>query len=753
MTCQGGSLMRSEQWGVRAAVTVLLVAISTVFMGIDSCLPLDLDGDGYGIIDGDCHDLDPAINPGAPEVCDGYDNNCNGQIDEGVLLTFYYDGDLDGYGVPDVTITGCSTPYGYAGTADDCDDADAGVNPGAGEVCNGIDDDCDGEVDEGVMLEFYADADADGYGDPAGGILACDTPEGYVADDTDCDDADAAVNPGAGEVCNGIDDDCDGEVDEGVLLTFYADADGDGYGDAGAPLLACAAPAGYVVDATDCDDLDAAVNPGAEEVCNGIDDDCDAEVDEGVLLTFYADADGDGYGDGASTVLACAAPDGYVDADGDCDDGNAAVNPGAEEVCNGIDDDCDGEVDEGVLSTFYADADGDGFGNGADSVQACEAPAGYIVSDGDCDDADAAVNPGAEEVCNGIDDDCDGEVDEGFDNDGDGIANCFDQEECDDVDNDGDGLIDEDGVCETCNNGIPTGCVTLWQAHALGTVAIESTQSGEIVTITNVGEYDLCLDEQVLYTSAVTQTMFFDPAVTAAPAVVAPGGSYSLYYGSWTTANGYYAPYAGLPAWWCVESIQLGAPGGTFDYYGEETPDDIVAFIAAETDLDCDGVEDHVDWAGDYGVQANYNIWNYQAGHAVLTIGKTAQAAGPDIEVTLTSRNVGYLDGVGVVTDTTPYGYALVSTSVEPASSTTNLDGTVTMTFDVAVTGTGGSVDANSTVITYTVTKIQETDAPYVELAPARIDYNDGDFDVTNYSVPAAVYGLDFDGDGMSTCE
>ena len=745
--------MRSEQLGVRAAMAVVLLAVSMVFMGIDSCLPLDLDGDGYGVIDGDCHDLNPAINPGAPEVCDGYDNNCNWQIDEGVLLTFYYDGDMDGHGIPDVTVTGCSTPYGYADTADDCDDADASIHPGAEEVCNGIDDDCDGEVDEDVMLPFYADADGDGYGDPASGLLACEAPDGYVADDTDCDDADGSVFPGADEVCNGVDDDCDDEVDEGVLLTFYADADGDGYGDAGTAVLACAPPAGYVADDTDCDDADASVFPGADEVCNGIDDDCDAEVDEGVLLTFYADADGDGYGDAESTAAACTPPDGYVADDTDCDDLNAAVNPGAEEVCNAIDDDCDGVVDEDVQPTFYGDADGDGYGDPGTTVLACTAPAGYVDNDGDCDDTDAAINPGATETCDGVDNDCDGAVDEGFDNDDDGIANCFDEEECDDLDNDGDGLVDEDGVCETCNDGIPSGCITLWQAHARGEVSMTSTQNGEIVAVTNTGAHDLCLDEQILYTSAVTQTMFFDPAVTDGPAVVAPGETYSLYYGSWTTANGYYAPYAGLPAWWCVESIQIGAPGGTFDYYGEETPDDIVAFIATETDLDADGVEDHVDWAGEYGVQANYNIWNYQAGHAVLTIGKTAEAVGPDITVTLTSRNVGYLDGTGVVTDTTPYGYTLVSTSVEPTSSTVNIDGTITMTFDVAVTGTGGSVDANSTAITYTVTKIQPSDAPYVELAPARIDYNDGDFDVTNYSVPAAVYGLDFDGDGVSTCE
>src|SRR6185295_2743344 len=123
--------------------------------------------------------------------------------------------------------------------------------------------------------------------------------------------------------------------------TFYADADGDTYGDASSTTLACTQPSGYVSDNTDCDDSHAAVNPGATEVCNGVDDDCDASVDEGVQTTFYADADGDTYGDASSTTLACTVPSGYVSDNTDCEDNDASVNPGATEVCNGIDDDCD----------------------------------------------------------------------------------------------------------------------------------------------------------------------------------------------------------------------------------------------------------------------------------------------------------------------------------------------------------------------------------------------------------------------------
>jgi hypothetical protein len=222
----------------------------------------------------------------------------------------------------------------------DCNDADAAINPGASESCNGIDDNCDGNIDEGVQTTYYADMDGDTYGDAGNTTMACSMPEGYVADATDCNDADAAVNPAATEVCNGIDDNCDGNNDEGLTFTtYYADADGDTYGDAGSTVSTCdGAPEGYVSDATDCNDADGAVNPGATEICNGIDDNCDGNIDEGVQNTYYADMDGDSYGDAGSTTMACSTPEGYVSDATDCNDADGAVNPGATEVCNGIDD-------------------------------------------------------------------------------------------------------------------------------------------------------------------------------------------------------------------------------------------------------------------------------------------------------------------------------------------------------------------------------------------------------------------------------
>ncbi|MEO6456581.1 MAG: Ig-like domain-containing protein, partial [Ginsengibacter sp.] len=140
------------------------------------------------------------------------------------------------------------------------------------------------------------------------------------------------------------------------------------------------------------------------------DNDCDGQT-----TTFYRDADGDTYGNPSETIQKCSAPDGYVSNNSDCDDTHASVHPGVTEVCNGIDDDCDGQTDEGVTTTFYRDADGDTYGNPSETIQACFAPDGYVSNSTDCDDSPAGggVHPGATEICNSIDDDCDGDIDEG----------------------------------------------------------------------------------------------------------------------------------------------------------------------------------------------------------------------------------------------------------------------------------------------------------------------------------------------------
>ena len=136
--------------------------------------------------------------------------------------------------------------------------------------------------------------------------------------------------------------------------------------------------------------------------------------DECATLTFYMDLDGDGFGDADNPVEACELPDGAVEDSTDCDDGEATVFPDADEVCDDLDNDCDGSVDNDPTDgeEFYVDEDGDGYGT-SDTLVACAAEAGMATATGDCNDADASINPGAAEICDGIDSDCDGVLDDG----------------------------------------------------------------------------------------------------------------------------------------------------------------------------------------------------------------------------------------------------------------------------------------------------------------------------------------------------
>jgi hypothetical protein len=318
---------------------------------------------------------------------------------------------------------------GWTVAEGDCDDTDRGVNPTQPEQCGGGDEDCDGLVDESDAIDastYYADWDGDRYGDPNTTTLACSVPAGFVVNFKDCDDGDASISPAADEVCDGVDEDCDGWVDDYATdaTTWYTDGDGDGYGEPGATIIACNQPNGTVLGGDDCDDTTAAVNPGATETCNQLDDDCDGVIDNDAVdaATWYADADGDGYGDPTSHVPACDAPRGYVGTRGDCDDGDATIHAGALETCDDEDDDCDGQIDDGVVDqTVYADADGDGYGDDAVTLVTCDPPSGYVAVAGDCDDADASVHPGADDPPDDVDQDCDGDTGDGDTGDTDGI--------------------------------------------------------------------------------------------------------------------------------------------------------------------------------------------------------------------------------------------------------------------------------------------------------------------------------------------
>ena len=428
----------------------------------------DLDGDGF-IACEDCDDSDFMISPSEEELpADGLDQNCDG------VDACYRDIDGDGSGtwaVIDGFDISCTGP-GESLDSADCNDGDSAINLSADEVCDGVDNNCDGTIDEDDAvnaISWCRDSDGDGFGDIASQHVACSPPPGFVGNCTDCDDGDTAINPAALEVCDGLDNDCSGAAD-GVEAVdaepYYADADGDGFGDPGDASLACEPIAPYLTqDASDCDDGDAAVNPGMIEICGGGDEDCngldgddDPMVDPSSLVTYFADADLDGYGDSGDSETRCDPSPGFVPDGGDCDDGDPDINPGAEEIPgDGIDQDCDSSdgVDPGV------DTDGDGLLD----IDEFELGTDPENSDSDADGIDDLTEVG--EVENPLDSDGDGIIDAlDEDDDGDGIptvvegAEDFDGDSIPnylDLDSDGDGVFDaaegEEGLLDAGSDG------------------------------------------------------------------------------------------------------------------------------------------------------------------------------------------------------------------------------------------------------------------------------------------------------------
>ncbi|HBK35192.1 MAG: Regulator of chromosome condensation [Candidatus Uhrbacteria bacterium GW2011_GWE2_40_58] len=240
--------------------------LTVSFLFLSSCAlnpfligEIDRDGDGISF-ERDCDDTNPSVG----------------------ILTWYLDNDHDGFGNTG-GITQCDPIDNYASQTGDCDDGNPSIYPDADEVCDGIDNNCDEVIDDDAIdrTTWYRDADQDTFGNPDRIQYDCDQPEGYVADNTDCDDAQTTTNPDASEVCGDlIDNDCDGETDtDGDYYDYYRDEDEDGYGDVSTSVNDCQPPSGYVRDATDCDDADPDINPGEEEICNDwIDNNCDEEA-------------------------------------------------------------------------------------------------------------------------------------------------------------------------------------------------------------------------------------------------------------------------------------------------------------------------------------------------------------------------------------------------------------------------------------------------------------------------------------------
>ena len=411
----------------------------------------DVDGDGYGdpnaevaycpeavpesgwVIDNtDCNDGDPGIHANALELCDDKDNDCNELVDDIITdpeaeiggTMYYMDSDGDGYGDAQQVVQSCSLPEGYAEIFGDCDDGLDRTYPDAPELCDNLDNDCDGEIDNGAKIPMYPDMDGDGYTETLEAVELCPSylQEGYTEEKkslVDCDDQNAEIYPGREESCDNIDNNCNNLVDEGLLANIFLDQDGDGYG-YGSAVQECinpdgSAPAGYALSPGDCDDSDFLVYPDQQEYCDGVDNDCDGAIDEGVKITYFTDADGDGYGNPQSPFQSCPNSS-YVIQSGDCNDNNPFVHPTAPEICDGVDNDCNGSI-----PSVEQDPDGDHYIACSLNTSTTQY-ASFVVGGGDCENTNSQIHPGAIEIpLDGIDQNCDSLEACPFDSDGDGF--------------------------------------------------------------------------------------------------------------------------------------------------------------------------------------------------------------------------------------------------------------------------------------------------------------------------------------------
>jgi hypothetical protein len=522
-------------------------------------------------IDNDGDDLtdcaDPECAGMCPEQCDdGYDNDGDGQVDcadldcmglcpedctdgrdnDGDLLTDCMDPecaseacaelcgdeqDNDGDGLTD-----CADPDCDGGCDEVCDD---GRDNDGDQATDCDDPECDGQCPE--ACDDTRDNDGDGAVDCAD--ADCDTVcdldgDGFLSirqGGADCDDTEAAAHPGAAEVCDGVDNDCNGLADDDddtlileTRIPWYQDGDGDGFGNPDVWVLACKGPAGTVDLAFDCDDSSDQRHPFIDEVCDGIDNDCDSTVDDDDLSLdvttgtwFFTDADGDGVGDAALPLQACALSEGLAALEGDCDDADPSF---------------------GLPEPWWEDGDGDGFGRGEASSPSCTppTPAHVLESLGeDCHDGDPSVYPGAEDACgDGVDHDCDGEdaplvlalfevdgpLDDCSDLDGDGLVADLEVAHGSDpliADTDGDSMPDGWEVLMGLDPAWMDGQCLPFQEH-LASADVETVADVVLADIDGDGEPDM-VSTQFLHLNSVVWHQHIVDGVYGVPRVIDTG--------------------------------------------------------------------------------------------------------------------------------------------------------------------------------------------------------------------------------------